>query len=104
MLGTVAALGLSQSDLPWKKTIMAIILSPMIVPIVITSAGFYFFFSAVGLSHTYLGIILAHALLGVPFVVITVTATLSSFDAPSRGRLPAWGRALSPASGGSRCP
>ena len=80
LLGTVAALGLSQSNLPWKKTIMAVILSPMIVPIVITSAGFYFFFSAVGLSHTYLGIILAHALLGMPFVVITVTATLSGFD------------------------
>ena len=80
VLGTVAALGLSQADLPWKKTIMVVILSPMIVPIVITSAAFYFFFSAVGLSHTYLGIILAHALLGVPFVVITVTATLSSFD------------------------
>jgi putative spermidine/putrescine transport system permease protein len=80
VLGTVAALGLSQSDLPWRKTIMAIILSPMIVPIVITSAALYFFFSGAGLSHTYPGIILAHALLGVPFVVITVTATLSGFD------------------------
>ena len=76
----MAALGLSRSDLPWKKAIMAVILSPMIVPIVITSAGFYFFFSAAGLAHSYLGIILAHALLGVPFVVITVTATLSGFD------------------------
>ena len=80
VLGTMAALGLSWSDLPWKKAIMAVILSPMIVPIVITSAGFYFFFSAAGLAHSYLGIILAHALLGVPFVVITVTATLSGFD------------------------
>lgn len=79
-LGTAAALGLCQSDLPFKKAIMAMILSPMIVPIVITSTALYFFFSGIGLSHTYLGIIVAHALLGVPFVVITVTATLSSFD------------------------
>ena len=80
VLGTVAALGLCQSNLPCRKAIMAVTLSPMIVPIVITSAALYFFFSGIGLSHSYLGIIIAHALLGVPFVVITVTATLSNFD------------------------
>ena len=80
ILGTVAALGLSRADLPFRKSIMAILLSPMIVPIVITSASLYFFFSGLGLSNTYLGIIAAHTLLGVPFVVITVTATLSNYD------------------------
>jgi putative spermidine/putrescine transport system permease protein len=80
VLGTAAALGLSQSTLPGRKVIIAAILSPMIVPIVITSAALYFFFARVGLAHTYLGLITAHALLGVPFVVITVTATLSNFD------------------------
>ena len=80
-IGTLAALGLSEANFPHRRMIIAVILSPMIVPIVITSAAFYFFFSSVGLSHTYLGIIMAHALLGVPFVVITVLATLSSFDA-----------------------
>jgi len=59
---------------------MAIILSPMIVPIIITSAALYFFFSGVDITRTYLGIITAHTLLGVPFIVITVTATLSNFD------------------------
>ena len=52
----------------------------MIVPIVITAAGMFFFFSQIGLSQTYIGLVLAHALLGTPFVVITVTATLTSFD------------------------
>ena len=80
-IGTLAALGLSEANFPHRRMIIAAILSPMIVPIVITSAAFYFFFSSVGLSHTYLGIIMAHALLGVPFVVITVLATLSNFDA-----------------------
>ena len=82
---------------------MAVILSPMIVPIVITSAAFYFFFSAVGLAHTYLGIILAHALLGVPFVVITVTATLSASIAPLTRAAVSLGRGRSRASGASRC-
>jgi putative spermidine/putrescine transport system permease protein len=59
---------------------MALLISPMIVPLVITASGLFFFFSSVGLAKTYLGIILAHAALGTPFVIITVTATLSGFD------------------------
>ena len=79
-LGTVAALGLSRPNMPFKGTIMAILISPMIVPLIITSAGMFFFYSKIGLTHTYLGLILAHTALGTPFVVITVTATLTGFD------------------------
>ena len=79
-LGTVAALGLANSRMPYRNTVMALLLSPMIVPVIITAAGMYFFYSSVGLSQTFTGIILAHAALGTPFVVITVTATLSGFD------------------------
>ena len=79
-LGTIAALGLSKSNMPGRTAIMVILLSPMIVPVIITAAGMYFFFTRIGLGQTYLGLILAHAVLGTPFVVITVTATLSGFD------------------------
>ena len=79
-LGTVAALGLSRPNMPFKGTIMAVLISPMIVPLIITSAGMFFFYSKIGLTHTYLGLILAHTALGTPFVVITVTATLTGFD------------------------
>ncbi len=79
-LGTVAAVGLSQSDVPFKKLIMAILISPMIVPLIISAAGMYFFYSRIGLQGTYFGIVLAHAALGIPFVIITVTATLVGFD------------------------
>ena len=79
-LGTVAALGLSRRNMPFKGTILAILISPMIVPLIITSAGMFFFYSKIGLTHTYLGLILAHTALGTPFVVITVTATLTGFD------------------------
>ena len=79
-LGTVAALGLSRPHMPFKATIMAILISPMIVPLIITAAGMFFFYSKLGLTHTYLGLILAHTALGTPFVVITVTATLTGFD------------------------
>lgn len=80
VLGTVAALGLSRPEMPFRRAIMAILISPMIVPLIISATGLFFFYSAVGLAHTYIGIVLAHAMLGVPFVIITVTATLVGFD------------------------
>jgi putative spermidine/putrescine transport system permease protein len=57
----------------------------MIVPLIISAAAMFFFYSApfgsdFALTHTYAGVILAHAALGTPFVVITVTATLVGFD------------------------
>ncbi|MFZ8879224.1 MAG: ABC transporter permease [Paracoccaceae bacterium] len=79
-LGTLAAIGLASSDMPWRRPIMALLISPMIVPLVITASGLAFFFADINLVKTYWGIILAHAVLGTPFVIITVTATLSGFD------------------------
>jgi putative spermidine/putrescine transport system permease protein len=100
VLGTVAALGLSRPEMPYRRVIMAILISPMIVPIIIIATGMFFAYSAACipkdyalgamlapflshkgcLANSYLGVILAHALLGIPFVIITVTATLSGFD------------------------
>ncbi len=88
-LGTIAALGLASREMPWRRPILALLLSPMIVPIIIIATGLSFFYSnpcsIIGhhcgrLSSTNIGVILAHATLGIPFVVITVTATLAGFD------------------------
>jgi putative spermidine/putrescine transport system permease protein len=79
-VGTIAAIGLSQPHVPFRGVIMATLISPMIVPLIISAAGMYFFYSRIGLQGTYLGVVLAHAALGTPFVIITVTATLVGFD------------------------
>jgi len=97
-LGTLAAVGLSRSEMPCKKLVMSILISPMIIPLVIIGASMFFFFSqdlnpanwfaddpaqpedSWKLAFTYGGLILAHAALGTPFVIITVTATLVGFD------------------------
>ncbi len=90
-LGTLAAIGLSQSHVPFKRAIMAILISPMIVPLIISATGMFFFYATVGnfledtfgLDKTFVGyvkVVLAHAALGIPFVIITVTATLVGFD------------------------
>jgi putative spermidine/putrescine transport system permease protein len=80
VFGTLAAIGLSQPHMPFRGAIMAILISPMIVPLIISAAGMYFFYSRLGLQGTYWGVVLAHAALGIPFVIITVTATLVGFD------------------------
>ncbi|MDC1296641.1 ABC transporter permease, partial [Alphaproteobacteria bacterium] len=79
-LGTLAALGLSRPHMPYKGIIMAILISPMIVPLIITAAGMFFFYARINLVYTFTGVILAHVALATPFVVITVTATLVGFD------------------------
>ena len=107
-IGTLAALGLSRPEMPFRSAITSLLISPMIVPLVITATGMFFFYSdplsifpgfmigglqsifdAFGtgwqtedlrLTNTYTGLALAHATLGVPFVIITVTATLTGFD------------------------
>ena len=80
ILGTVAALGLSSRHMPYKAAIMALLISPMIVPLIISGTAIFFFMAKVGLAATHTGIVLSHIILGTPFVVITVTATLSGFD------------------------
>jgi len=80
LLGTVAALGLSSRHMPYKAAFMALLISPMIVPLIISGTAIFFFMAKVGLAATHTGIIIAHIILGTPFVVITVTATLTGFD------------------------
>ncbi len=79
-LGTLAALGLSRGNFPARPTVMAILISPMIVPVIISAVGMFKFYASANIAGTLVGVILAHTALATPFVVITVTATLSSFD------------------------
>ncbi len=79
-VGTIAALGLSREHMPYRTLITSLLISPMIVPLIISAAGMFFFYSRLSMQGTYIGVILAHAALGIPFVVITVTATLVGFD------------------------
>lgn len=85
VLGTLAALGLNSPRLPFRGAVMALVLSPMIVPVVVLAVGVTFVFSAVGLSNSFTGLVIAHTTLAVPFVVVTVSATLSGLD-PSLAR------------------
>jgi putative spermidine/putrescine transport system permease protein len=79
-LGTLAAIGISRPSFPFRGVIVPILIAPMIIPIVIVAVSLYLVFAPLHLINTHLGVILAHAALGTPFVVITVTARLMAFD------------------------
>ncbi|WP_144299681.1 ABC transporter permease [Elioraea rosea] len=79
-LGTLAAIGLWLAVIPGASAIMAVLLLPLVVPAIITAVALTFAYAPVGLASTHGGLIIAHALLASPFVVVTVGATLSQFD------------------------
>lgn len=80
ILGTTAAIGLARARFRFKPLLVGLVVSPILIPIVITAVGMYFFLVKIGLVGTYPGLILAHTALSVPFVVVTVMATLDGFD------------------------
>ena len=80
LLGTLAALGMWRTRFPGQGLILTLVIAPMVVPVIIIAVGVYFAFAPLGLTDGYVGLILAHTTLAVPFVVVTVLATLSGFD------------------------
>jgi len=80
VLGTMASIGLSDPRFPARRIVVPLLISPLIVPVVVTAVGTYLFYARVGLANTYAGIILAHTILASPFVVVTVSASLTGFE------------------------
>jgi putative spermidine/putrescine transport system permease protein len=80
VLGTLAAVGLSRLPRGARAAVGALILSPMIVPGIVVAIGIYYAFSRYGLVGTPVALVLAHTCLAVPFVVISVSASLAGFD------------------------
>jgi putative spermidine/putrescine transport system permease protein len=80
-LGTLAAFGLWRADFPGRRIFMGLLLAPMVVPSIIVAVALLLAFGPLGLTNSFTGLILGHAALGAPFVVVTVLAALAQFDA-----------------------
>lgn len=80
VLGTLAALGFHHAHFHGKAFLMSFLISPMVVPVVIVGVAAYLFFAPLGMANNLLLLVLMHAVLGVPFVLITVLATLEGFN------------------------
>ncbi len=80
ILGTLASFAIVRGDFRGKRLVYGIMLSPLIIPVIITSVAIYYFFAKIHLVGTLSGLVLAHTVLALPFVVVNVTATLQGFD------------------------
>ena len=80
LLGTLAALGLMRQRGTWASVVKVAMLSPMIVPVILIAVGSYFFLAPLSLTSTYTGLILAHMVIAVPFVVVPVLTSLELLD------------------------
>jgi putative spermidine/putrescine transport system permease protein len=81
LLGTTSALGLAK----WvgrraAVSVRAVLLVPIVVPGIVLAIGIYGAFTVFGIIGTLPGFIVAHTVLGIPYVVISVTAALTGFD------------------------
>jgi putative spermidine/putrescine transport system permease protein len=79
-LGTLASLSLVRGRYRGKQSLYALFLLPIIVPWIISAVSFYFFFAKLKMIGTISGLVLAHTVLAVPYVVIVMTSTLKGFD------------------------
>ncbi len=80
VLGTLAALGLRSQDLGMKSQIRTLFLLPMVVPAVVLGVGMQALFVRLGFNSTYWSVIVAHTVVAMPFVVISVTGALTGID------------------------
>jgi mannopine transport system permease protein len=79
-IGTLAAIALTRGDLPGKQALQALSLAPMVIPHVVFGVALYLIFAPLKLTGNFMGFLVAHTVLAVPYVLITVTAALQRFD------------------------
>ncbi len=80
VLGTLAAFALVRGRFPGKRLVSAFLISPMIVPVIIMAMAVYFLYARLQLIGTTVGMVMAHTVLAMPLVIVTVSATLKGFD------------------------
>ena len=79
--GTLAAIGCWRVNSRATEAVRVLMLVPLIVPTIVYALGIYRLWIALGMLDSYTGVILAHGVTAIPYVVITVSTALANFDA-----------------------
>lgn len=79
-LGTAAALALDRGSIPGRSLVRGAVLTPLVTPVIVLAIGMFMTFVPLGLAGNYAGLVIAHTVLALPFVVITVTASLQTVN------------------------
>jgi len=80
LIGVPAAFALARREFTGKTGALALILSPLVIPRMIIAVALFYLYARIGLVGTSLGLVLGHAVLAIPFVVVTVMAVLKNYD------------------------
>ena len=80
IIGTMAAMALARRKGALKSTLVVFILSPLILPVIVFAVAAYSLYASIGIVGSDFGLIVAHTILAVPFVFLTVTASLFRYD------------------------
>lgn len=78
--GTLAAYGLHTARVNGSRYVQVTLALPMMIPVILMAVGIFIFFAPLGLNNTVTGLVLAHSVLAIPLVLISVTAGLKNFD------------------------
>ncbi|MDJ0387988.1 ABC transporter permease [Roseomonas sp. E05] len=78
--GTLCAIGCWRIGRRSTELVRALMLLPIIIPTIVYAVGLYRSFALAGLLDSFLGVVLAHGVTGIPYVVVTVSTALAAFD------------------------
>jgi putative spermidine/putrescine transport system permease protein len=79
-LGTMAAYGLFVSHFRFANLVFLMLVTPIMVPVILVAIGVFYVYVKLRLVNTLLGLVLAHAILAIPLVVVVVSSALKSYD------------------------
>ena len=80
IFGLMAAIAINGMGPRAKAIVSGLLIAPLVVPVIIMAVALFLFFSNIGLTGSVPGMILAHTVIGTPYVVISASAALQNFD------------------------
>jgi putative spermidine/putrescine transport system permease protein len=80
LLGMATAYGLARSTWRGKAILQALVLSPLLIPVIVIAVGTYYVFSFLGLNGSFGGLIIGHTVITFPYTVVVISASLERFD------------------------
>lgn len=79
-LGTLAAYGLLVSRVRHAGVLTALLIAPLVVPVILIGIGVFYAYVRLKLVNTLTGLVLAHSMLAIPVVMMVVSSALKGFD------------------------
>ena len=80
LIGLMASFGLTRGNFPGREALRALFLTPMVLPVVVLAVGLYAFFLRLHLNGTFIGFVIAHMVVALPFAIISICNALERFD------------------------